>query len=160
MVHKKEETQPLMINNKYTKVYKEVLEIIKYFPQEEYNKIPKEKIEFYEANMDKNYQFIIDPRIELSKQNISKEANAIIVSLYHDYFATKKQKQKIKEILELNERKAEQEKRKNYNPDDLFKNRIENVEKNNKQETALVEYKDNFFTKFKNFILRLLNIKS
>ena len=36
-----------MIDNKYAKAYTEVLEIIKYFPEEEYNKIPKEKIEFY-----------------------------------------------------------------------------------------------------------------
>lgn len=35
-----------MINSKYAKAYTEVLEIIKYFPQEEYDKIPKEKIAF------------------------------------------------------------------------------------------------------------------
>lgn len=29
------------MNNKYTRAYKEVLEIIKYFSEEEYNKIPK-----------------------------------------------------------------------------------------------------------------------
>ena len=36
-----------MINNIYAKAYKEVIEIIKYFPEKEYNKIPKEKIEYY-----------------------------------------------------------------------------------------------------------------
>ncbi|MBR6034008.1 MAG: hypothetical protein IKP28_04665 [Clostridia bacterium] len=148
------------MNSKYTKAYKEVVEIIKYFPQEEYNKIPKEKIEFYETNMDKDYQFAIDPSIDLSKQNISKETNAIIVSLYQDYFATEEQKEKINEILELNEMKEEQEKREKYSPDELFKNNEEakDIEKNNKQETALVEYKENFFTKFKNFIFKLLHI--
>ena len=152
-----------MVNNKYTKAYKEVLEIIKYFPEEEYNKIPKEKIEFYENNMDREYGFTINPGIDLSEQNISKEANAIIVSLYQDYFATEEQKQKIKEILELNEKKAEQEKREKYNPNDLFKsnnknNNNKNIVQTNVQETGLVEYKDNFFTKFKNFILKLLHI--
>lgn len=156
-----------MKNNKYARAYKEVFEIIRCFPEKEYNKIPKEKIEFYEKNMDMEYNFTINPTIDLSEQNISKEANAIIVSLYQDYFATEEQKQKIKEILELNEKKAELKKIENYNPDDLFKNKKEDV-KNNEQENSdeninevyLVEYKENFFTKFKNFILKLLHIES
>lgn len=151
-----------MANNIYAKAYKEVLEIIKFFPEKEYNKIPKEKIEYYKNNMDKNYEFIIDPQKDLSEQNISKEANAIIISLYQDYFATEEQKQKIKEILELNEKKVELERREKYNPEDIFKNRIKQVEdeEDNKQteSTALVEYKENFFTRFKNFILKLLHI--
>ena len=156
-----------MMGNNYTKAYKEIYEIIKHFPLEEYNRIPKEKIKFYEENMDKNYNFTINPNIDLSEQNISKETKALIVTLYEDYFATEEQKQKIKEILKLNEKKAELEKIEKYNPDDLFKNKKEDV-KNNEQENSdenikelsLVEYKENFFTKFKNFILKLLHIKS
>ena len=153
------------MNNKYAKAYKEVLEIIKYFPEEEYNKIPKEKIIFYRENMDQNYEFTINPAIDLSEQNISKEANTIIVSLFQDYFATEEQKEKIKEILKSNEVKAEREKRNRYNPDELFKrkNTSKSVHENpdNKtEETALVEYKENFFTKFKKFIIKLLHLNS
>ena len=152
-----------MINATYAKAYTEVLEIIKYFPEEEYNKIPEEKIEFYKNNMDKDYVFIINPEIDLSKQNISSEANAIIVNLFIDYFATEEQKVKIKEILDLNQKKEEQEKREKYNPDDIFKkvNNDKNINvetpKNNTN-TALIEYKESFFTKFKNFIFRILHI--
>ena len=151
-----------MVNNKYSKAYKEVLEIIKYLPEEEYNKIPKDKIEYFTNNMDNSYEFIINPSIDLSEQNISKEANAIIVMLFQEYFATEKQKEKIKEILKLNEKKSEQDKREKYNPDDLFlKNKIiEKKQQNDIQETALVEYKENFFTRFKNFILNLLHLKN
>ncbi len=153
-------------NNKYSKAYKEVLEIIKYFPEEEYNKIPKEKIAFFEQNMDIDYEFTIDPSIDLSEQNISKEANSIIIVLFEDYFATEKQKNKIKKLLEINQEKIEQEKREKYNPDDLFAshntttiNKPE-IERHNTDETALVEYKENFFVKFKNFIMKLLHIKN
>lgn len=147
-----------MADNAYSKAYKEVLEIIKYFPEKEYNKIPKEKIEYYRDNMDKDYEFTIDPTKDLYKQNISREANAIIVSLYLDYFATKEQKQKIKEILELNERKQEIEKREKYNPNDVFKK--ENIKADPlAEETALVNYKESFFERFKKFIYRLLNIR-
>ena len=102
------EVVKFMKNNKYARAYKEVFEIIRCFPEKEYNKIPKEKIEFYEKNMDMEYNFTINPTIDLSEQNISKEANAIIVTLFQDYFATEEQKEKIKEILELNEKKIEQ----------------------------------------------------
>ena len=149
-------------SSNYAKAYKEVLEIIKYFPPEELAKIPNEKIEFYKANMDNTYEFTINPVIDLSEQNISKEANAIIVALFQDYFATEEQKEIINEILKLNEKKVEQEKRDLYNPADLFKSRknIKDMEQTDVQETALVEYKENFFMKFKNFIIRLFHLKN
>ena len=99
----------MRIDNKaYAKAYKEVLEIIKYFPEEEYNKIPQEKIEFFKQNMDKHYYFQINPNIDLSEQNISKEANAIIVNLYFDYFATDIQREKINKLLAQNKKKLEE----------------------------------------------------
>ena len=63
--------------------------------------------------MDKDYVFIINPEIDLSEQNISTEANAIIINLFMEYFATKKQKVKIKEILDSNQKKKNKTKEKN-----------------------------------------------
>ena len=149
-----------MINTLYKKAYKEVLEIIKYFPEEEYNKIPKEKIEYYKKYMDNNYVFTIDPEIDLAEQNISKEASAIIVTLYRDYFATKEQRKKLEEIIKLNEIKLEEEEKNKYNPDDLFKpNNCKSINQNNK-EAALVEYKESFFTKLKNFVFKILHMNN
>jgi len=152
-----------MVNDIYSKAYVEVLEIIRHFSEEDYKKISEKDIKFFEDNKDKNYKFKIDPSIDLDKQNISKEAGAIIVNLYLDYYATEEQKVKIQEVLELNQRKLEYEKRKKYNPDDLFKkdnvikSNDENTKKNN--EMSIVEYKETFFTKFKNFIIKLLKLE-
>ncbi len=150
-----------MINNIYAKAYTEVLKIISHFPDEELAKIPVEKIEFYKNNMDKDYNFTIDPEIDLEKQNISKKANAIIVNLFQDYFAT--EEQKIKEILDLNQRKEEQEKKEKYNPNDIFKKKEKNESSNaltseSNSNTALIEYKESFFEKLKNFIFKILHI--
>ena len=152
-----------MINSTYAKAYTEVLEIIKYFPEEEYAKIPKEKIDFYKSNMDKDYVFSINPGIDLSEQNISPEANAVIVNLFTDYYATEEQKVKIKEILDINQKKEEQEKREKYDPDNIFKKvdkgettNLGNPESNTN--TELIEYKKSFFTRFKNFIFKILHI--
>ena len=151
-----------MVKSSYAKAYKEVIEIIKYLPKEEYNRIPENKIKFFEENMDTNYDFTIDPGIDLSKQNISRKANAIIISIFLDYFATEKQKEKIIEILKYNEQQVEQEKRNKYNPNTIFKNlEKESIQEkteieNTKHTVAVVEYKENFFNKFKRFILNLL----
>ena len=104
----------------YKKAYTEVIEIIKYFPKEEYDKIPLEKINYYKENMDKNYNFQIDPNIELEKQNISKEANAILVTLFNDYFATDRQKEVLNNLLKQNQQKLEIRKYEEYNSNNLF----------------------------------------
>ena len=51
----------------YKRAYTEVVEIIKYLPNEEYSKIPLNKINYFKENMDKEYKFRIDPNIELEK---------------------------------------------------------------------------------------------
>lgn len=152
-----------MINNTYAKAYKEVIEIIKYFPEKEYNKIPKERIEYYKKNMDKEYSFTINPRIDLTEQNISKEAGAIIVTIFRDYFATEEQKKELEKLIKLNEKKKEIRKKEKYNPDNLFKNKNSNMTNNeqtitnkDEEETDLVEHKQLFFNEFKNFIIKVL----
>ena len=139
-----------MIDSTYAKAYKEVLEIIRYFPPKEYAKIPEERIEFYQKNMDKDYNFIINPEIDLSEQNIFPEANAIIVNLFSEYFATEEQKVKIKEILNINQKKEEQEKREKYNPDNIFKKNKNVTDEIMENQKAMVEYKENIIIKILN----------
>ena len=141
-----------MISKPYAKAYTEVLEIIKYFPEEEYAKIPIEKLEFYKKYRDQDYIFSINPEIDLSEQNISKEANSIIINLFRDYYATEEQKVKIKEILELNQKKEEEKKREKYNLDNIFKNRQNtpnNFDKKDNKCLAVIEVKE------KNFLQRI-----
>ena len=149
-----------MIKSEYAKAYTEVLEIIRHFPKEEFFKIPAEEIEFFQNNMDKDYVFTIDPEIDLSEQNISPEANAIIVNLFRDYFATEEQKVKIKEILDLNQKKEEQEK---VDSEAIFKKSDKGEKVNTEMQEKnkeLIEYKESFFTKFKNFIFKILHIRN
>lgn len=143
------------MNNKYAKAYTEVLEILRHFTEEEYSRIPKEKIEFYKNNRNKNYEFKINPQIDLFEQDISEEANAIMISLFRDYFATEKQKEKLKILLYQNQNIQEQEKNKKYNPKNLFKNKKqENVKENvTITQSAMVKYKKNIFKKIINKII-------
>lgn len=152
-----------MEDNIYSKAYVEVLEIINNLSIEEYKKIPEDIIKFFEDNKSSNYEFKIDPNEDIEKQNISEEAGAILIGLYVDYFATDEEKKQINEILTMKDIIINQNKEKKYNSDNLFNDikfskKIENEEQIQPQH-ALVEYKENCFTKFKKFIMKLLHLK-
>lgn len=127
-----------MIASKYAKAYTEVVTILNNLADEEYSKIPKQEIEFYKNNMDKEYKYTLDPEKSLSEQNISIEANAILVVIFRDYFASEKQKETLNKILVDNQKKAEKEKEQKYNPYNIFSKTNEE----NKTDTAMVEYKE------------------
>ncbi len=112
--------------DKYKKAYTEVLEILNHLSEKEYCKIPKEKINFYKENMDKEYSYNFNPEIDISKQYISEEANAILISLFRDFFATEKQKEILKNLLKQNQEQSEQSKRESYDLDNFFKKKARN----------------------------------
>ena len=143
------------MNNLYAKAYTEVLEIINHFSEDEYKKIPKEKIDFYEKHKDRKYDFKINPNIDLAEQNISRKANAILVSLFRDYFATAKQKEILKNLVQQNQEKLEKEKYLKYNPDNIFNKSNSNIN-DSKDKVALVEIKNEvWYRKILNFFKRI-----
>lgn len=143
------------MNNLYAKAYTEVLEIINHFSEDEYKKIPKEKIDFYEKHKDRKYDFKINPNIDLAEQNISRKANAMLVSLFRDYFATAKQKEILKNLLQQNQEKLEKEKYLKYNPDNIFNKSNSNIN-DSKDKVALVEIKNEvWYRKILNFFKRI-----
>lgn len=139
------------MSNAYSKAYVEVLEIISHFSEEDFKKIPKSKIDFYNENKDNEYEFKINPNIDLNEQNISREANAILVALYRDYFATENQKQILEKLLKQNEQKEEEKKREKYNPDDIFKKDKEDSKIENNNEILPIEIEEKWYQKILDF---------
>lgn len=124
----------------YSRAYTEILEILKYLPDDEYERIPKEKIEFFNKYKDNDYEFFFDASMPLEEQNISIEANAIIVALFKECFATDFQKDKLETILENNEKKYQEKLKEKYNPNDIFKNKDPNDFQN--EEKSLIKPED------------------
>mgnify|MGYP006990043184 CR=1 FL=1 len=145
-----------MVNSNYALAYSEVLEILRYIPQEDYDKIPKEKIEFYNKNANKNYIFNYDPDKTLEEQKVSDITKGIIILLFRDYWATDKQKEKIIAKQVYDRKKLEEEKRAMYNPDDIFKNNISDTENNTSENVAIVEYIEQKW--YQKIITKILNI--
>ena len=139
------------MSNAYSKAYVEVLEIISHFSEEDFKKIPKSEIDFYNENKDNEYEFKINPNIDLNEQNISREANAILVALYRDYFATENQKQILEKLLKQNEQKEEEKKREKYNPDDIFKKDKKDSKIENNNEILPIEVEEKWYQKILDF---------
>ena len=145
-----------MVTKEYAIAYKEVVEILKYVPDEDVQKIPKEKLEFYKNNMDNEYNYKLDMTKEFEEQNMSDITKAVLANIFRDYWATPHQK----EIIEAKEKndleKLEEEKREKYNPDNIFKNKQEQIVVEDTNLPAEIK-EETFFKKLISFIKGLFD---
>ncbi len=136
--------------------YKEIYEILRIFPKELVAKIPQEKIRFFYNNMDNSYEYNISKET-FDGQTMLEETKAILTILFRDYWATPVQKEKILSYENIERNKLEEETRRKYNPDNLFKKKEEqNYVEAHIEETAMVEYKESIFKRIVNKILNIL----
>lgn len=148
------------MEDKYPKAYKQVIEILKYVPQESVDKIPQEMIKTFKINMDDKYDFKIDISKSFEEQDILEETKAILANIFRDYWATPKQKERILE-KERNDREIEENiKREKYNPDNLFKKKQKVIQQNEEIQNNLpVEIKkEKFYEKIINFLKKIFHI--
>lgn len=145
------------VNEVYACCYKEVLTILCMLPEEDWNKIPKAKKDFYFECMDKNHKFEIDPSKPISELKVLRPTKAILANIFKNYLAIPSEKQAILIKEKEESQKIEEEKRKKYNPNEIFKN-INNKKNISKKEVTLpVEVrKENFFEKIINRIKKIL----
>lgn len=109
--------------------FTEVNEIIKMMPNELVKKIPNKFIEMIEEERDKEYY----PNIQepLEKQRLKNETIIILGLIYRDFLCSPDEKRRLqeKDARELQEvqKAIEEEIREKYNPDNIFKNKRQNI---------------------------------
>ena len=148
------------MEDKYPKAYKQVIEILKYAPQEIVDKIPQKMIKTFKTNMDDKYDFKIDISKSFEEQDVLEETKAILANIFRDYWATPEQKERILE-KEKNDREIEENiKREKYNPDNLFKKKQKVIQQNEEIQNNLpVEIKkEKFYEKIINFLKKIFHI--
>ncbi len=159
-----------MMEDNYSKAYKEIVEILKYVPEESVNKIPKEMRDMFEAEQLKTYNFQIDTEKPFEEQELLEETKAILANIFRDYWATDYQKARIIEKENQDREEWERQKREKYNPNDIFKNRNTTTKDNDIsqdiQEQLNEEYnknlpmevqKQNIFQRLLKFIKKLIH---
>lgn len=108
------------MTREYSIACTEVLEILKHLPKEERDKIPQDEIDFYEENKATDYAYKFDPSKPIEEQGISKMANAIIITIFRDYFANDTQRKILSEILKENVNKVEAKRKEKYGTEKVF----------------------------------------
>ena len=133
-----------MKNLDYGIAYAEVLEVLKYVSLDDYNKIPKKFITFMEENCDENSTFTYNIAIPFEKQNLSNDTKNILAMLYRLFWASEEDKKRFEYIDKKNIQKRKELNEK-YSPENVFKNRNNNMEANNadKKRNEIIEYKEN-----------------
>lgn len=138
----------------YSKIYAEVLEVLKYISIEEYNKISKNFITYMEENCDENSTFLYNVALPFDRQNLSEDAKNLLAMIFRLFLITDDKKQELNKIDEIarQNRKGEEKK---YSYENIFNNKQEDVKE---ESTAnIIEYKkQNWFQKIFSKILRLL----
>lgn len=153
-----------MVNAEYRIAYAQVLEILKFIPLDDYNKIPKEKIEIFEKYASTEYKFDYNPSKTLDDNRVSKIAKGVIAILYRNYWATDKQREKIVTWQKYERQRIEEEKKKIYNPDNIFKNKEtikyyqEYNEASNLNALPTEVNKNNIFMKVIGYLKKFLHI--
>lgn len=145
-----------MVKEKYSvypKAFKEISELINFFPKSEYCKIPKSFISFIEENMDNNYDYIVEHVDDFQNQEMLDETKIILSIIYRDFIASDEVKKQIYEMENYELLQEEKRIREKYNPDNLFKNKITKCEPV-ENSVAMVKYKESIFTKIQNWFKR------
>ena len=95
---------------------------------------------------------------------LKDKTKSLITMIYLNYLCDETQKKNTQLILKNNEEKYQKELREKYNPDNIFNhNQVIKEEKKiekyteTKQNMQMIEYKESFFTKIKNIILKFFN---
>lgn len=146
-----------VVSEEYSIAATEILEVLKFLPEELISKIPRKLITFFEEVSIKNYIIQIDFSQGLDKIQITNKTRALLAMIYKNYLCSKEERKEFEKILYENEEKYQKVLREKYNPDKIFKNELDSVEKS--EVTTLVEYqKERWYQKvFRKFFKLLKN---
>ena len=142
------------MNIKTKEIYSEVYQVLNLLGNEYIDRLPKSLFNMLEEKRNINYEPKYTEDLPLNKQNIKKETLSIIALLHLNYWCENvNEKNELSQMFKNNEDKYQDELRKKYDPDNIFKKHIqENIIKN---EVSLVEYKESIFKRLINKIKSL-----
>lgn len=129
-----------MITEEFKRAAAETDEILGYLPKEQVEKIPSEIRAFFSEVKKEDYVSKIDPYKLLEEQELLPKTEILLTVLYRNYWCSKEEKIELDRILIENDRKYEEELRKKYNPDNIFKKKDKDEEIKQVEETSLAVY--------------------
>lgn len=150
------------MNKVNSEVYVDISIIIKMMPDEMKNKISKNFIKFIENNKSTDYNSNINPAIPLREQELRQETKEILGIIYRDYLCSEEERDKLIKAEKIELERIEDEKRKQYNPNNIFKKNnysSEVEEKPSMKDCDIVKYKESLLKRMLNKLKSIFHIK-
>lgn len=111
-----------MLEERYRIAMAETLHYLKGISQDDVDKIPKKLMQFLKENASQDYKCEFDYTKPLNELNLTDEAKGLIAMICLNYWCeTDEQKIKFRNHLNANEQVYQEELRKKYNVDVIFK---------------------------------------
>ncbi len=120
-----------MLSIEYKSSISEVLDIINNMEDIYREKISTKFMEFLVENQNENYINHMNPNLEMNEQIKGKKTKEILAIIAYNYWYNEEQREEYKKRLKENEEIHQQELRKLYDTDNLFKRNRENEDTNN-----------------------------
>ncbi len=139
-----------MVSIEYSEAITETLDILKHTRKEDVDKVSPKFMDFLNANASVTYKPKLDHTKKIKDMQLKPKTKAILAIIYKKFWCDDAQQREFNNTLKNNEIRYQTELREKYNPDNLFKKKIETVE----NPVAMVEYKESVFIKIKNWIKR------
>ena len=140
-------------------MYSEVYGILNLLGNSYISKLPKKLYELIKNEKKDDYTPIYTLDKPLNEQNVKIEAISMIALFHLNYWCdTEEEKQELRDIFRKNQEIEEAKLREKYNPDDIFKKKVNNTKviadepiETPIENTSMVEYKK------ESFIRRIIN---
>ena len=151
----------MIITKEYQNAFAEVSIILSYIDEADFDKIPQDVISVIEQNKSNDYDYDMNEEIDIFSQPMLPETKAILYNFFRDYWATPEQKQKIIKFQREERYKIEENKRKNYAYENIFKkhensnNKLVDIDLNNNNRTENITSMQ--IVKKNNFIVKLFS---
>ncbi len=142
-----------MVSVEYSEALSEIDDIFKHLDNDVMNKIPQKFKNFVSSNKSKTYNPTFDHSKRLNELPLKDKTRAILSVIYMNFLCNEEEKKAYTQKLNENSAKREQELKEKYNPDNLFKNKPQEIKKEQQvteNVVAITEYKEGFFTKLFN----------
>lgn len=140
-----------MLNVEYRQAITQVLDVLDNTDESLVKKIPNKFINFLKQNKSDSYVSDLQYDKPLDEMDLMPKAKTILSIIYMKYWLSEKERQEIADLQYENENIYQQNLKKKYNYDNLFK---KNIEDKNEVTANIVKYeKENFLTRFLNRIV-------
>ena len=146
-----------MVSVEYSEAVTETLDILKHTRKEDVDKIPSKFMDYLKENASKTYKPELDHTKKIKDMQLKRKTKAILAIIYKKFWCDSEKKKEFDNTLKNNEIEYQEELREKYNLDNLFKNKVSQIETVDNS-VAMVEYKESIFKRFINKIKRIFCI--